>query len=175
MGRHCTDLTGKVFGMLLIIKRGPNARRGSSQWHAVCECGNKLLIMQHNLVKGDHKSCGCATTQHGYARRGRAMRVEYIMWATAKITAAKENLPFSIHPTDIHIPKRCPLLGIKLKSHRKKASENSPSLDKIVPKKGYVKGNIWVVSLRANRMKSDFTVELLESFAKKIRKRLKQW
>lgn len=43
---------------------------------------------------------------------------------------------------------------------------NSPSLDKIVPELGYVKGNIVVVSLRANQIKSDATIEELQAVAK---------
>jgi hypothetical protein len=38
-------------------------------------------------------------------------------------------------------------------------SDSSPTLDKFYPKKGYVKGNIQVISWRANRMKSDGTPE----------------
>ena len=36
-----------------------------------------------------------------------------------------------------------------------KVKYNSPSLDKIIPKKGYTKNNISVISYRANTIKSD--------------------
>jgi len=45
-----------------------------------------------------------------------------------------------------------------------KGDRNSrPSLDRKVPALGYVKTNIFVISFRANRIKSDSTVEELKS------------
>ena len=38
-------------------------------------------------------------------------------------------------------------------------TENSPSVDRVVPSLGYVKGNVHVISHRANSMKSDATIE----------------
>jgi hypothetical protein len=50
----------------------------------------------------------------------------------------------------------CPVLHIPLKNTSKgKPSEGSPSLDRIIPEKGYVKGNVIIVSHKANTIKSD--------------------
>ena len=47
-------------------------------------------------------------------------------------------------------------LHIPLKNTSKgKPSEGSPSLDRIIPEKGYVKGNVIIVSHKANTIKSD--------------------
>lgn len=43
----------------------------------------------------------------------------------------------------------------------KHANDNSPNLDRIVNALGYVKGNVIVVSARANRLKSDSTLDEL--------------
>lgn len=91
-----------------------------------------------------------------------------LMFTAAKARAKINRLPFDIDVEDIVIPEYCPVLGLKLernsggKSHRR----NSPSLDKIVPELGYVKGNIQVLSVRANYMKSDASIEELLMFAK---------
>ena len=53
-------------------------------------------------------------------------------------------------------PECCPALGIPL-AVQSKTSDNSPSLDKIIPALGYVPGNIVVVSHLANRIKSNAT------------------
>lgn len=79
----------------------------------------------------------------------------------AKYKAKKKGLPFNIEPSDIIIPDYCPVLGIKLEKNDQKQGDSSPSLDKIVPEKGYVKGNVRVISQRANLLKSNATVEEL--------------
>ncbi len=84
---------------------------------------------------------------------------EYRMWRSAKTRAFSKRLPFSIKISDIKIPLVCPVLGIPLFNAKKQPSPNSPSLDAIIPKLGYVHGNIAVISLRANNIKSDGTLD----------------
>ncbi|SRR6266478_2912353 len=76
----------------------------------------------------------------------------------AKKRAKRFDVPFSITHEDIVIPEFCPVLGIKLERGKGKLTDNSPTLDRIDPQKGYVVGNIAVISHRANRLKSDGTV-----------------
>lgn len=68
--------------------------------------------------------------------------------------AKEQGLPFNITEDDIVIPEVCPVLGIKICKENSKREYNSPSVDKIIPEKGYVKGNICVISWRANMIKS---------------------
>ena len=58
---------------------------------------------------------------------------------------------------DIQIPEICPVLGIRLERGNRGGCAASASLDRIVPELGYTKGNVHVISLRANRLKSDAT------------------
>ena len=46
-----------------------------------------------------------------------------------------------------------------------KNNDLTPSIDRINPKKGYVKENIIVVSMKANRIKTDATVEEIRKIA----------
>lgn len=57
------------------------------------------------------------------------------------------------------------MLNIKLNNHagEQLLQDNSPSLDIIIPSKGYVKGNVWVISNRANRAKSNLSLEELKT------------
>jgi hypothetical protein len=48
--------------------------------------------------------------------------------------------------------------------------DNSPSLDRINPEKGYVRGNIAIISYRANRMKADGTADEHRLIAEWIRR-----
>jgi hypothetical protein len=78
----------------------------------------------------------------------------------ARYRATRDNLPFDITEEDIIIPAVCPVLGIPLEQNLGgKITDNSPTLDKIVPSKGYVKGNITVMSWRANSLKKDASFE----------------
>lgn len=92
----------------------------------------------------------------------------------AKYRAKSLNLPFNLTSDDIVIPEKCPLLNTKLdwKSTRFSNPENVPSLDKIIPEKGYVKGNVAIISMKANTMKQDASIEMLLTFAKNIEKYL---
>ena len=100
-----------------------------------------------------------------------------MLWISAKTRAQKGNYDFKITPEDIVIPEFCPLLGIKLekKEYGKGGSFQpaSPSLDKIIPELGYVKNNIQVISMKANAMKYNATIDELIIFAKNILKQFK--
>lgn len=53
----------------------------------------------------------------------------------------------------------CPILGIPLIVAKGKLTDNSPSVDRIDPSKGYVPGNVVVISNRANVIKSYGTLD----------------
>lgn len=89
----------------------------------------------------------------------------WYLWRTAKARAKKYGLDFSISTSDVVIPTQCPVLGIPLIPLSGKFAHNSPSIDRIDNKKGYVKGNIIVVSFRANSLKKDATIEELSKVA----------
>jgi hypothetical protein len=90
----------------------------------------------------------------------------------AKKRAARENLPFNIELSDIIIPEKCPILNIPLKLNFISAGDDSPSLDKIDPLKGYVKGNVKVISRLANIMKAHASIEQIILFTENIKKYL---
>ena len=84
----------------------------------------------------------------------------------AKQRAKKKNVPFSLTIEDIVIPEVCPILGIKLESKEKSGGDHaSPSLDRLIPSLGYVKGNVWVICKLANSMKLNASPEQLVLFA----------
>ena len=91
---------------------------------------------------------------------------------TARHKSKKLGLPFNIDKHDINIPEYCPLLGIKLELTKRKVDDASPSLDRISPRLGYVKGNVWVISNKANRIKNDATPDEIEIVAINLRKKL---
>lgn len=88
----------------------------------------------------------------------------------AKERARAEGLPFDLTWEDITIPEFCPALGIRLsKSTTGRPDSCSPSLDKLIPAKGYVRGNVAVISYRANVIKQNATAQELEAVATWVR------
>lgn len=92
--------------------------------------------------------------------------------ASAKIRAFKKGIPFAITKADLTIPEFCPILGIRLSLSKSVATGNSPSLDRINPKLGYVPGNVAVISYRANMIKSCGTAAEHERIAQWIRQQV---
>ena len=86
--------------------------------------------------------------------------------------AKQSNIPCDLNESDIEIPTHCPILGIEIKFEKGKARETTPSLDRIVPEKGYVKGNCYIISKKANRMKQDNTPETLRAILAYIEERM---
>ncbi len=83
----------------------------------------------------------------------------YRLWAGAKDRAKKKGVPFDISPDDVYAlvegAEVCPALGIPLKWDNNKLLDDSPTLDRMKPELGYVKGNIAIISNKANRIKTD--------------------
>lgn len=97
------------------------------------------------------------------------------MLRSAKHRAKKNGLPFNLELSDLVMPDVCPVLGMPLVSNAGTghARNDSPSLDKIVPELGYVKGNVQIISNLANVMKHDATPEQMILFAEWVLKTYK--
>lgn len=115
---------------------------------------------------------------HNYQRmrKYREEHKEKTLWTYARDRARKRQLEFSIQPTDIYIPECCPVFGIKLSMNNPKSngkpSDDSMSLDRIDPRKGYTPDNIWVISHRANWIKNRSTLEELELLTSAIKRKI---
>jgi hypothetical protein len=85
----------------------------------------------------------------------RANNLPRILWNSARHRAKRFGHLFAIKPTDIVVPEFCPVFGTLLERARwGKPGPNSPTLDRIDNAKGYVPGNIAVISKYANDLKS---------------------
>ena len=95
----------------------------------------------------------------------------YKLLAAAKHRAKINNLECDIELSDIIIPNFCPVLGIPIVQNQSKQSNNSPSVDRLDNNKGYTKDNICIMSLKANRIKNDSTLEELKLLIKFLENR----
>ena len=114
------------------------------------------------------KKCHCKQVST-YQRRN----PEKTLLSACKTRAKKRGIPFNLEVKDIIIPEKCPMLGIKLESGRGRSEvfDSSPTIDRIIPEKGYTKGNIQVVSGRANTIKNNATADELMAVAKYCKER----
>ncbi len=85
--------------------------------------------------------------------------VASLKFSRKRENAKKRNIEFTITMEDIEWPVLCPVLDIELDYDSSGRSENSVSFDRINPNKGYIPGNVQIVSWRANRIKNDGTAE----------------
>lgn len=149
-----------------------------------CPCCKEVKLF-HDFSKDNTKKNGyrshCKScrkeAQKKYQGDNSKNRVEYfrkyyfekpegVVLNNIKQRAKIKNVPFDITIEDIPWVTHCPVFGWELK--RGKGSgprRQSPSVDRVIPELGYVKGNIQVMSSKANSMKQDATPEELLMFA----------
>jgi len=92
----------------------------------------------------------------------------------ARDRSKTKNMEFNIDISDLDEPIVCPILGIEINwaNLSGKVGENSPSIDRIDNSKGYIKGNVRVVSYKANSLKSNGTIEEFEKIIKYMKESL---
>ena len=171
-------LVGNTYGRLTILREYQSPCKKYVLCETSCSCGcGTTKTRRHDIASGKIQSCGClrkekvnAKNRERYDPNAISKTTEYKMLARAKSRAKKNNLAFNIELDDIVIPERCPLLGIKIESTEVRNSPNNPSLDKIIPEKGYIKGNVWVISNRANTLKNDATLTELKTLVENLEK-----
>lgn len=88
--------------------------------------------------------------------------VQYRLYCYSKKSAKERGLEHNIELEDIQVPEKCPVFNCEMT----KGTPYAPTLDRVDASKGYIKGNVQVISWKANTMKSDATQEELVLFAK---------
>src|SRR3990167_640178 len=124
----------------------------------------KACTNTENRASSHRNKAAVRITQRAYeqrvqerARNGDRELHSKMLVSSARVRARRFNVPFSITWRDVPVPERCPALGLALKLNRGKMGPDSATIDRIVPRLGYVPGNVVVVSLKANLIKTDAT------------------
>lgn len=92
-------------------------------------------------------------------------KIAYFTWKLQQVaqSAKKREREFNLRVVDLQLPDNCPVLGIPLDyGTPAKNFEATPSIDRIDNTKGYVTGNVLVISTRANTLKRDASRDELE-------------
>lgn len=135
------------------------------------ECNNKktkeFRLNNQEKVKKDRSEWYFKNKEHISAlhRSWRKDNPERRLFRNAKNRAKKKGIEFNLDLKDIIIPTYCPVLGILIDTKSSENADNCPSLDRVHPSLGYIKGNVNVISNRANRIKNDATGDELRKIA----------
>ncbi len=84
----------------------------------------------------------------------------------AEARARQKGIPFDLAREDLVMPDLCPVLGLPFEwgtGQMGWRNMRSPSLDRIKPQLGYVRGNVRIISNRANHLKSNGTISEFEA------------
>jgi hypothetical protein len=112
------------------------------------------------------------TKHNEYCQKYRENNRALVLLGQARYRARKKGIEFNLELSDVVIPKLCPVLKIPLLAGSSSGGPRgcSPSLDRIDNTKGYIKGNVQVMSHKANTMKHCADNNELILFANWIKK-----
>jgi hypothetical protein len=141
-----------------------------------CDCGNIIVYLASEVVKGRKKSCECyfyrRKEQHSNWHGYEGISGQY--WGNIKNNANVRKLKFEISIEDIweiYIKqnKKCSITGIDLifSSHSDKSDGNA-SLDRIDSNVGYIKNNLQWVHKTINYIKRDLSDDEFIDWCKKV-------
>lgn len=92
-----------------------------------------------------------------------------------RFRAKKNGLECTITSADLIVPDVCPVFGTPFEfatDNLTRSNPNTPSVDRVDNTKGYVPENIRIISLRANQLKSNASIEEIECILAYMKKEL---
>ena len=133
---------------------------------------NKGKLVAWTDIQGGKRFNTCKDSEVNRARNRYSTNPIPQMLSNSRIRAKRKGILHTINTEYLELiwPKdnRCPVLGNLFEMGYKngKSKNLSPSLDRIVAKKGYIPGNLAIVSDIVNRLKSDASLEDMEKILK---------
>ena len=181
MAEKFFDATGIRSERLLVVRHSHSKRYNNSKnvvqyWVCLCDCGKEIITPIHSVRNKTTKSCGCLKTERinrlrierlsRNPRHGMSKTLEYKLWSSAKERAKKHGREFDLEISDVVVPEVCPVLGIPLFKGDGIMHAGSPQLDRVDNTRGYTKDNVRVISQRANAIKQNASIEMIEAILK---------
>lgn len=126
------------------------------RYHAAHREERKAYHASYRAANGNKIRAGKAAYRATPEGKARAM------WLDARRRSAKRGTPFTITYEDVlalvqEYGRVCPALGTPFQAGIGRPIPTSMTLDCFEPTLGYVKGNVWVLSHKANSIKNSAT------------------
>lgn len=159
-GGKSKDLRGKKFGRLFVIKEKFRNSNGI-YWLCKCDCGKEKVVVSRSLIHSYTLSCGCILKELHWKGIG---ELSGTYWHKIERGAKSRNIKFSITKEYIwelflKQDRKCALTGeeiVLVKDYTKNRKLHTASLDRINPKYGYIKDNVWWVHRDINILKNNW-------------------
>ena len=185
------NLKDRIFGRLLVEFRRPDhTTQGGNAlvvWQCLCVCGKRIDVLSGSLLQGKTKSCGCllkdtaaalgkANTEHGGYSESSSYesRVKHQALVNIKERSRRRGYESDLDIADLpELTDVCPVLGLKYNKGSLKDKNASPSIDRKNTNLPYLKkykNNLVFISHRANRIKSDASVEEIQKVLEYLQK-----
>ncbi len=153
------------------------ATRRNATGRALCEKRNAAGLCvqcEQPQAPGSRRCAKCGERRKAISRKHHRVRSPISKMAAvlrnARARAGSEGREFSITIEDLlPLPFHCSILGIELLysfAGKKGPRAASPSIDRIDNALGYVKGNVRVISFRANRIRNDASLDELRAITR---------
>jgi hypothetical protein len=100
------ELTGRLFGKLMVIGRHGSDKLGKKLWSCSCACGAMAIADTSSLMRGKKLSCGClkAELDKSFGKRakprirhGMSKRPEYSAWKTMRVRCSPKATGHDLH------------------------------------------------------------------------------
>jgi hypothetical protein len=161
---HSVENISGIYSMNVSTKTCPRCKRSlpeTEYWrnNSVCKDCNKEAWRKRATPEKRRE-------WNDRARRFDDLNIQRYLLRGARKRAKEKGLECTIRPEDIKLRDVCPILGIPLVKNRGQWQSNSYSLDRRDSSRGYVPGNVEVISWKANSLKGELTIEEVERLLK---------
>lgn len=127
------------------------------------KCGETKQLSEFYKRSDERYYRGCKLCEKTQFTQFRKNNPHISHLSNAKQRAKRAGLPFNLDKDWFYssMPTHCPVFGILFTT-----GTDNPSIDRIIPEKGYIKENCRIISQRANLIKNDASIEELKLLVK---------
>lgn len=142
-------------------KQSKENRLFSKQNSEITYLGESCRFCFNNIRYTKRSCCVNCYTETGIPKDFEKRKQQLIL--KLKAQAKLKNVEFNITKNDIDWIEYCPIMDIKIDYYTSQfRKQNTASFDRKNSNRGYVKGNVFIISNIANMRKSDLNIKQIE-------------